>query len=447
MPSTPSTSRTPSTPSTPDLQDPACTARLCTLDNGVRVVTLALPQRHTASVSVFVRCGSGHETRAHNGIGHVIEHMAFKGTATRDARRLNLDAEQLGAEVNAHTDKDHTAFHMRGLGPHAPAFVRMLGDIVQHATFPDAELQREREVLLHEFTEDEDDAMSAAYKLFDRACFGQHPLAQPVIGSRANIQRFSRDDLVAHVQRHYTGANVVVAAAGAIDADAVQREAQACFAALPPGQPNRLAPPAWQGGVKARAQAGSSQTHLVLGFAIPPLQADDPTAAVAAALLGEGMSSPLMDQLREQRGLVYYAACSADVIDSAGQLVIEASTAPDQLDECLGALATLLRAQADAVGPQDLERARNQITVRRLRGLEKTGRQLEEAALDVLLRGGLRSHGDWLARMQSVSAEQVRQAFAGMLAQGAALALSGRVARGAGERARALLAGQGLMRL
>lgn len=429
----------------PPADRPADTEALLTpLANGVRILTLPLPHLQTASVSVFVRCGSGHEKRAQNGIGHVIEHMAFKGTATRDARRINLDAERLGAEVNAHTDKDHTAFHMRGLGAHAPQLVRMLGDIVRHATYPEDELTRERAVLLHEFTEDEDDPMSTAFKLFDRACWGLHPLAQPVIGTRANIERFSRADLVAQVQQHYTGANVVVAAAGAIDIAAVQREAEAAFGSMAPGAANALAAPPWRGGLRTRAMAGSSQTHLVMGFPIPPLQADDPTAAVAAALLGEGMSSPLMDQLREQRGLVYYAACSADVIDSGGQFVIEASTSPAQLDDCLAALAQLVVAQAETIVPVDLERAKNQIRVRRLRGLEKPGRRLEEAALDVLVRGRVRSHADWLARIDAVSADQLRGAFARMAAGGAALAITGRVARGTRDRVQRLLAAHGL---
>ena len=427
---------------------PQALTTLTTLTNGVRVVTIELPHLQTASVSVFVRCGSAHEARRFNGIGHVVEHMAFKGTTGRDARTLNLDAERLGAEVNAHTDKDHTAFHMRGLGPHAPGFVRQLGDIVRHATFPADELEREREVLLHEFTEDEDDPMATAFKLFDRCSWGLHPLAQPVIGTRANIERFCRDDLVAHVQRHYSGANIVVAAAGAIDAAAIVREAEAAFGDLATGSDNTLGPPTWQGGLRSRPMTGSSQTHLVLGFCIPPLQADDPVAAVAAAVLGEGMSSPLMDQLRERRGLVYYAACSADVVDSGGQFVIEASTSPKQLDDCLAALAGLLAAQATAtaIAPIDLERGKNQLRVRRLRGLEKTGRRLEEAALDLLLLGRLRSREDWLRRIDAVSADDVRQALAKMLKGGAALAISGRVPRGTSDRARDLLGGHGLLR-
>ncbi len=424
----------------------AGTASLHTLANGVQVVLLDLPQLQTCSASIFVRCGSGHERSRRNGIGHVIEHMAFKGTATRDARQINLDAERLGAEVNAHTDKDHTAFHMRGLADHAPRLLRMLADIVRHATFPEAEFERERSVLLHEFTEDEDDPMSTAFKLFDRAAWGTHALAQPVIGTRANIERFRRADLVDHVAQHYTGANLVVAVAGPLDADTLLREAEAAFGSMPAGQPNRLTAPAWHGGIKQRAMAGSSQTHLVLGFPVPAMQADDPTAALAAALLGEGMSSPLMDQLREQRGLVYYAACSADLIDSGGQFIIEASTSPAQLDEALTALGALLAEQAERITPQDLERARNQIRVRRLRGLERTGRRLEEAALDALLLGRLRDRADWLARMDAVDADAVRRLFAGMAASGAALALTGRVPRGSADRARDRLAAAGLLR-
>src|SRR5262245_4954788 len=143
-----------------DASLPDDAAALHTLANGVRVLALTRPHLRTAGVSVFVRVGSAHESRALNGICHVLEHMAFKGTRERNAHRVNLDAELLGAEVNAHTDKDHTAYHMRGLGEHAPRFVAMLADIVRHATFPDDELAHEREVLLQEVAEVEDDPVT-----------------------------------------------------------------------------------------------------------------------------------------------------------------------------------------------------------------------------------------------------------------------------------------------
>ena len=101
------------------------------LDNGVRVVVLRLPHVATAAVSVFVRSGSQHESARNSGISHFVEHMAFKGTRSRNCQQINLDAERLGADVNAHTDKNHTAFHMRGLARDAGSFLQMLGDIVR----------------------------------------------------------------------------------------------------------------------------------------------------------------------------------------------------------------------------------------------------------------------------------------------------------------------------
>ena len=244
-----------------------------TLANGVRVLTLVQPHLASACVSVYVRTGSRHESARLNGISHVVEHMAFKGTRTRDCQRINLDAEQLGAEANAHTDKDHTAYHLRGLAEHAPQFIRMLGDIVLESQFPEAELERERQVILQEYLEDEDDALSTAFKLFDEACYGRHPLAQPVIGKRRNIERFSRDELMDYVQRQYSGANVIVAIAGPVDPQAMAAEAEVVFGAMPAGTPNLVAAPAYLGGVRARRQSGSSQTHVVLGFPLPA-QAD-----------------------------------------------------------------------------------------------------------------------------------------------------------------------------
>jgi predicted Zn-dependent peptidase len=401
---------------------------LTTLSNGVRVVAIRLPYLDSASVSVFVRTGSRNESARLNGISHVVEHMAFKGTHERSCQQINLDAERLGAEVNAHTDKDHTAYHMRGLARHAPQFVRMLGDIVRNSSFPEAELERERQVILHEFVEDEDDALSTAYKLFDTACYGTHPMAQPVIGVRRNIQRFTRAELLDYVQRQYTGANIVVGVAGNIDPQAIVDEAQAAFGAMPRGSEHVLAAPHYVGGMKTRRQSGFSQTHVVLGFPIPALTDDAHHASVvAAALFGEGMSSPLMDEIRERRGLVYYAACSADVMDVCGQFVIEASTSPEHLDEFFREVTRLLAEHAQRIDAVALERARNQIVVRGLHAQERPVRRLEDASQDVFTFGRVRSRPELMACIEAVSAAQVRDAFERMLSSPAAVAMAGKL--------------------
>jgi predicted Zn-dependent peptidase len=403
------------------------------LPNGVRVLVLPMPELETAAVSVYVRAGSVHETPERGGISHVVEHMAFKGTATRDARAINLDAEQLGADVNAHTDRDHTAFHMRGLGRHAPDFVRMLGDIVRESVFPDDELERERGVLLAEYAEDEDDPVAGAYRLFDALCWGAHPAARPVIGSRRTLRRLRRADLVEHVRALYTGSNVVVGIAGGVDTAAVTAAAAQAFGPMPPGRPNAVPAPAWLGGLKRRAHEGSSQSHAVLGFPAPGLRAQDPAASVAAALFGEGMSSPLLLELRERRGLAYHASCNADALERWGQFVIELSTAPEALDEALSVTARLLRAHARRIDRDELERARRQVIVRELRALERPELRLEHAALELLATGRLRPHDELRARIEALGARPVQAAFERMLAREPALAISGSYPRAAGR--------------
>ena len=281
----------------PDSQD----TRLTTLANGVRVVTIHMPWLASASASVFVRTGSGHESARLSGISHVVEHMAFKGTTTRDAAKINIDAERLGADVNAHTDKDHTAYHLSGMARDATEFVRMLGDIVRRPTFPEAELERERQVILQEYLEDEEDPMSTAFRQFDKLCYGAHPMAQAVIGTRRNIERFTRDELLAYVEQQYSGANVVVGVAGNVDHERIVREAEAAFGDMQPGAAHAMDAPTWLGGVKANRLAGCSQSHVVLGYPIASMKDDQPAASVAAALFGEGMSSPLMNEIRERQ--------------------------------------------------------------------------------------------------------------------------------------------------
>jgi predicted Zn-dependent peptidase len=421
------------------MNDAPAEALVSTLANGVRVLCLPMPHLQTACVSVFVRSGSAHEHKAENGISHFVEHMVFKGTAQRDARRINVDAERLGAEVNAHTDKDHTAFHMRGLARDAPAFVRMLGEIVLQPSFPAHELEQERQVLLHECAEDEDDGLSIAFERFDRACFGAHPAAWPVIGTRRQIERLTREQLVAYVQRQYSGANIVVGVAGAVDAEAIQREVEAVFGAVARGAPNTLAPAPYGGDIVAHRQAAELQAHLVMGFAIPPAAAEDAACNLAATLFGEGMSSPLVQRVREQLGLAYHVSCAADVFDVCGQFVIDASTAPGQVMELLSEVMALLVAQARHVDDAELARARNQIMVRRLRTHERPARRLEDAALDLLLLGRVRSLQALRDGTNAVSASDVRAVFERLLASGVSVSLAGALPRAASARAREIV--------
>ncbi|MDN4586999.1 peptidase M16 [Xenophilus aerolatus] len=412
-------------------------AVLRTLPNGVRLLAVPMPQVQSVSVGVFLRVGSRDETPADNGISHVLEHMAFKGTATRSVQAINLDAERLGADVNAFTGKDATAYFMTGLGRHADALLRMTADIVLNSSFPAHELQRELEVIRQEAIEYDEDPQDSADDLLDRAIWGDASMGMPVIGTLANIEGFTRGDLVRHVQSHYVADKTVVAAAGHFDVEAWMTLAGELFGAMRSApDPSMARPPAaaaYLGQALARRFTQVSQVFVNIAYPVAPVQPDAMpaqrwrlAAAVAANLFGSGMSSPLSDTIREKLGLAYTVDATLDKGDVWANFIVSAVTTPDKLDALVAATGELLRAQATAIDPVHLERAKNQLTVSRVRAAERTYATMEQAVEELLATGTVLPVADTLAMIEDIGADEVRAVFARMLAQPPALAITGK---------------------
>jgi predicted Zn-dependent peptidase len=423
--------------STVELAGPAQPPVVRTLRNGVRLVAVRMPHVQSASVGVFLRVGSRDETPASNGIGHVLEHMAFKGTTTRSVQAINLDAERLGADVNAYTGKDTTGYFMTGLGRHAEQLLRMTADIVLHSTFPETELKRELEVIRQEAIEYEEDPQESSSDLLDRAAWADHPMGMPVIGTVANIEAFSRDDLVRHVRSHYVGGKTIVAAAGNFDVDAWLALAADLFAAMPAavGEPvaQPVVPAPYVGQALARRFSQVSQVFLNLAYPLlPPRPQDLPqqrwrlAASVAANLFGGGMSAPLADTVRERLGLAYTAHSLVDSGDAWANFVVQAVTTPDKLEALVTATGNLLREQAAGIDPVHLERARNQLAVSRVRACERTYATMEQAVEELLASGSVTPMPQAMAMIEDIGADEVRGVFERMLAHPVALAITGK---------------------
>jgi predicted Zn-dependent peptidase len=410
---------------------------LHTLPNGVRLLAIPMPHVQSASVGVFLHVGSRDETPLTNGISHVLEHMAFKGTTTRTVQAINLDAERLGADVNAFTSKDTTGYFMTGLGRHAEHFLRMTADIVLNSTFPEAELQRELDVIRQEAIEYDEDPQDSSADLLDRAIWGDDPMGMPVIGTVANIEGFSRDDLVHHVQAHYVAEKTVVAVAGNFDVDAWVELAGELFAAMPSSVDLTVsrtpAPAKYVGQALTRRFTQVSQVFLNIAYPVAPAQQDAMSqqrwrlaASLAANLFGGGMSAPLVDTVREQLGLAYTAHSTMDSGDVWANFVVHAVTTPDKLEALVTATGSLLRAQATAIDPVHLERAKNQLTVSRVRASERTFETMEQAVEEIFASGTVTPMAETMAMIESISADDVRAVFERMLAYPPALAMTGK---------------------
>ncbi|MFC7207288.1 M16 family metallopeptidase [Comamonas endophytica] len=404
-----------------------------------------MPHVQSASVGVFLRVGSRDETPASNGISHVLEHMAFKGTTTRSVQTINLDAERLGADVNAYTGKDSTGYFMTGLGQHARQLLRMTADIVLNSTFPETELQRELEVIRQEAIEYDEDPEDSANELLDRAIWGSDPMGMPVIGTIRNIEGFSRDDLVAHVRQHYVADKTIVAAAGNFDVDAWMELAGELFTGMPASAAtSRAQPPVpagYAGQAVARRFTQVSQVFLNIAYPLPLAGADDAppqrwrlAGSIAANLFGGGMSSPLVDTVRERLGLAYTADATIDSGDAWLNFVVHAVTTPDKVDALVKATGELLRAQAAAIDPIHLERAKNQLTVSRVRSAERPFATMERAVEEVFAHGAVTPLSETVALIDSIGAQEVREVFVRMLSHPPALSITGKGASGKSAR-------------
>ncbi|HET8745948.1 MAG TPA: pitrilysin family protein [Ramlibacter sp.] len=416
---------------------------LRTLANGVRLLAIPIAHVRSASVGVFLRVGSRDETEQSNGISHVLEHMAFKGTATRSVQEINLDAERLGADVNAFTSKDTTGYFMSGLARHVPQFLEMTADIVLNSTFPEAELQRELEVIRQEAIEYAEDPQETSSELLDRAIWGAHPMGMPVIGTVENIERFTREDLVRHVQAHYRAGNTVVAAAGDFDVEAFFALAARLFADMPgaDGQAVPAAAPPYVGRSVGQRFGRVSQVFLNLAWPVVPPAGEGVdgqrwrhAASLATILFGGGMSAPFTDTVRERMGLAYTAHSTSESGDAWFNFIVHAITTPDKLDALMAATGGLLRQHAGAIDPVHLERAKNQLAVSRVRASERTYAAMERAVEDLFVRGAVATPQETIALIEAIEGDEVRAVFERMLQHPPAVAITGKGANARSAR-------------
>lgn len=399
-----------------------------TMPNGVRIVVHPMPHIHSFSAGVFVATGSRNESAQNNGISHFLEHMAFKGTSKRSAQELNLMIEHLGASMNAGTSKDSTAFFINGMSRHASDILSLLAEMVCEPSFPEHEIERERQVILQEELEYAEDPEDVAQELLWSAAYRGQALSMPILGKPANIKAVTTQDLRDYVRTQYTGPNIVIAIAGNVDADQMVQHCERLFGQLPGGTVHRVNAPGHGCGIEVKKFARVSQSFTHIGFPSACLRDGQAhyAATVAAMTFGGGMSSPLFHTIREEMGLAYHVGSSALVGDVYGQFEIEAITTPDQLPAYFEATTRLLREHAQHVDPKQVERARNQLSAYLVATLERPFGLIQQSSEGLLFANRILSTEEAVDRLQAVSAEDVRKVFEDMIKHRPAMSLVGK---------------------
>jgi len=386
------------------------TVKITTLSNGLRVVTDEMPEAGTVSLGAWVGVGARFEPPQLNGVSHLLEHMAFKGTERRSARAIAEEIEAVGGHINAYTSRETTAYYAKVLKDDMALAVDIVGDILQHSTLDQEELDRERSVVVQEIHQALDTPDDIIFDWFQETAYPDQAIGRPVLGTAEIVRGLSRQTIFDFMAAGYTAPQMVVSAAGGLTHEAFLDEVGKTFGALPTACCAVPEAAARYTGGHFRESRDLEQTHLVLGFEGVAYQDPDYYAlAVMAALFGGGMSSRLFQEVREARGLAYSIYAYASSYVDTGMFSIYAGTAPKEVPQMVAVIADEAAKLADTLTEAEVARARAQLKSSTIMGMESTSSRCEHRARQLMIFGRTLSPEETIARIEGVDIEAVRR--------------------------------------
>jgi predicted Zn-dependent peptidase len=399
------------------------TVQLHTLSNGFRIVTEHMPGLQSAAIGLWVLAGGRHERVEQNGIAHFLEHMAFKGTKRRTALQIAEAIEDVGGYMNAYTSREVTAYYARVLENDVPLALDVIADIVLNPIFDEREIEVERGVILQEIGQSLDTPDDIIFDWLQEKAYPDQPLGRTILGPAERVRAFTRDDLSAFVAEQYGPGQMILSAAGAVDHDALVREAEKLFGHLSPLISVAPSEARFHGG-ETRTVKALEQAHFAMAFEGPNYgDTTLHTAQIYAGALGGGMSSRLFQEIREKRGLCYTIFSQAGAYADTGMMTIYAGTSGEQLAEL--ALVTLdeMKRAASDMTEEEVARARAQMKAGLLMGLESPSNRAERLARMIQIWGRVPGLEEVVERIDAVTTQDVK-AFAEDMAVRAPTALA-----------------------
>ncbi|RYG92937.1 insulinase family protein [Loktanella sp. IMCC34160] len=386
------------------------TVQLHTLPNGLRIVTENMPGLKSASIGVWVMAGGRHERAEQNGIAHFLEHMAFKGTKTRSALQIAEQIEDVGGYINAYTSRETTAYYARVLEEDVPLGLDLIADILVNPVFDPAEIEVERGVILQEIGQALDTPDDIVFDWLQEAAYPDQPLGRTILGPVERVRAFTRDDLAGFVGERYGPDQMILAAAGAVDHQAIVRQAEALFGHLPRVRAAEKAVPALFKGGEHRALKPLEQVHFALAFEGPDYR--DPmifAAQIHSIALGGGMSSRLFQEIRERRGLCYTIFAQAGAYDDTGMTTVYAGTSAEQIAELATITVDEMKRAAEDMTEAEVARARAQMKAGMLMGLESPSNRAERLARMLQIWDRIPSLEETVDKIDAVTVDEVRR--------------------------------------
>ncbi len=375
--------------------------------SGVRVVTEEVPSVRSVALGLWVRTGSRDETQAQAGVSHFLEHLLFKGTARFSAIDIAERLDGLGAAVNAATGKETTHLHARFLDEHTEEVFDLLAEMLLAPTYP--EVDSEREVVLEEIAMYEDEPQDRVHDVLAAAVFGEHPLGRRVLGEADVIASIPIPDIDAYHGARYTGANIVVGAAGHVDHGRIVELSERLVSPVAGGNG---APPATTAGPDPRLcfyEKDTEQYHICFG-APGITRADERRYALAVldSIFGGSSSSRLFREVREKRGLAYAVGSYSEQYTDSGLIASYVGTREENVEEACSIIgAELSRLRSEPVSGEELVRAKESVKGRLVLSSESTAARMTRISRATLFDLPIDSLDEMLAKVDAVTVDDL----------------------------------------
>jgi predicted Zn-dependent peptidase len=386
---------------------------LTTLPSGVRVVTETVPAVRSVALGFWIGTGSRGETEDQAGLSHLIEHLLFKGSSRYGSLEIDQIFDGMGAELNAGTGKETTSVYARVIDQHVPEAFDVIADMVFRPSLDDVD--SERAVILEEIAMYEDDPQEKVFDVLGEAVFGDHPLGRAIIGRAPVIAATPVSEIARFHGSRYMPRNVVIAAAGALDHDAIVAlaaehvgEAQGPDGAGAVSPPSAPAPAALHGHRRFERKE-AEQYHVCLGGTALSRHDDRRFALrVLDTIFGGTSSSRLFQEVRERRGLAYAVYSFTSAYQDTGQVGLYVGTRADNVAESLAVVGTeLTRLRDEPATPEELHRAKENLKGRVALSMESTGARMNRLGSEILAGTPLLSIDETVERIEAVTLEDL----------------------------------------
>jgi predicted Zn-dependent peptidase len=379
-----------------------------------------MTQVRSVSIGVWLTRGSRHETAEQGGIAHFVEHMLFKGTATRSAEDIAQAIDSIGGQLDAFTAKEYASYYIKVLDEHLPLALDVLADIVRNPAFTADDVEREKKVVVEEIKMVEDTPDDLVHELFTQGFWENHPLGRPILGTKETVESFTPALLRDYFVKAYTAKNLIVAAVGNLEHDRVRELVEEKFGSLTePGSPAVDSAPRVVPKIQVRNKE-LEQSHLCMGVSGYPQNHDDRYSSyVLNTLLGGSMSSRLFQNVREKRGLAYAVFSGLSAYRDAGTFTVYAGCANEAVGEVLDLIVEELRGvKGTAVPDAELQRSKDHLKGSLMLSLENTASRMSHLARQEIYFDRQFGLDETLAGIGRVTADDVQRVAADLFRDG-----------------------------